>query len=177
MMREEPTTSALPAYLASRRVEATLVRSEQEMPTADRAAAALGVPLAAIVKSIVFEHKQDPTRVCLAIVPGDARVSRSKVGDALGVRQLRLASSRTVERVTGYRPGGVPPVGHCTPMPVVVDRTVFAHAVVFGGGGDEWHMLRISPSDIRRLTGARVADVIDAVTREAGDGMGSGVCP
>jgi argininosuccinate lyase len=153
--------AALTAYLASRQVEATLVRSEQDMPTVDRAAAALGVPAAAIVKSIVFEHKQDSTRVCLAIVPGDARVSRSKVADALGVRQLRLASADTVARVTGYPPGGVPPVGHRTPVPVVLDSRVLGHDVVFGGGGDEWHMLRISPGDIQRLTAAIVADVTD----------------
>lgn len=158
----------LAAYLASARVEATLVRSDRPTPTVAHAAAALGVPPAAIVKSIVFEHKQDAARVCLAIVPGDARVSRSKVGDALGVRQLRLASAGTVERVTGYPAGGVPPVGHRTAMPVVLDRRVAGLDVVFGGGGDEWHMLRIAPRDIQRLTRAAVADVTEGPGTEAG---------
>ena len=172
-MTPENGAEALAAYLASRQVDAALVRSEQDMPTVERAAAALGTPPAAIVKSIVFEHKQDSTRVCLAIVPGDARVSRSKVAGALGVRQLKLASADTVIRATGYNPGGVPPVGHLTPVPVVLDSRVLTLDVVFGGGGDERHMLRISPRDIQRLTGAVVADVTespipDPSSREAG---------
>jgi prolyl-tRNA editing enzyme YbaK/EbsC (Cys-tRNA(Pro) deacylase) len=158
---DQPTTNPLPAYLASVGVEATLVRTEREVPTVDLAAAALGVAPAAIVKSIVFEHKQDATRVCLAIVSGDARVSRQKVSDAFGLRQLRLASPDTVLQVTGYRAGGVPPVCHLQPIPVALDRRVFEHRVVFGGGGDEWHMLRIAPHDIQRLTGAVVADLIE----------------
>jgi prolyl-tRNA editing enzyme YbaK/EbsC (Cys-tRNA(Pro) deacylase) len=161
MTSDEPTTNALPAYLASLGVDATLVRTDREIPTVDLAAAALGVPPAAIVKSIVFEHKLDPTRVCLAIVPGDARVSRQKVSEALGVRQLKLASPETVLKATGYRAGGVPPVCHLGPVSVALDRRVFEHSVVFGGGGDEWHMLRITPHDIQRLTGAVVADLVE----------------
>jgi prolyl-tRNA editing enzyme YbaK/EbsC (Cys-tRNA(Pro) deacylase) len=155
---DEPRTNPLPAYLASVGVEATLVRTDREIPTVDLAAAALGVAPAAIVKSIVFEHKQDATRVCLAIVSGDARISRQKVSDALG---LRLASPDTVLHVTGYRAGGVPPVCHLQPIPVALDRRVFEHRVVYGGGGDEWHMLRITPHDIQRLTAAVVADLIE----------------
>jgi prolyl-tRNA editing enzyme YbaK/EbsC (Cys-tRNA(Pro) deacylase) len=158
---DEPTTNPLPAYLASLGVEATLVRTDREIPTVDLAAAALGVPPAAIVKSIVFAHKLHSTRVCLAIVPGDARVSRLKVADALGLRQLKLASPETVLQATGYRAGGVPPVCHLQPIPVALDRRVFEHRVVFGGGGDEWHMLRITPDDIQRLTSAVVADLIE----------------
>lgn len=161
-MTRNDEANALCAYLASCHVEATLVEGDHEMPTVERAAAALGVPAGAIVKSILFEHKQDPSRVCLAIVPGNVRVSRPKVGGALGIPQLRLASFDTVARATGYRAGCVPPVGHRTAIPVVMDRSLLGLDIVFGGGGDEWHMLRIAPDDIRRLTGAHVADVIES---------------
>src|SRR6185369_1022410 len=160
-MNEDRTTTELARYLATMGIDATLVRREVEMPSVERATEALGVAPAVIVKSIVLEHSQDPTRVCLVIVPGDRRVSRPKVAAALDLGPLRLASAETVQRATGYRPGGVPPVGHRAPLPVVVDRHVFEHDVVFGGGGDGWHMLRIRPRDIKRLTGARVADVIE----------------
>ena len=113
--------------------------------TETRAAATLGVSASAIVKSIVLEHRQEPRGACLAIVPGDCRVSRAKVATALAVGRLRLAPAEVVKEATGYRPGGVPPIGHRQPLQVVIDRRVFDHDVVYGGGGDEWHMLRLEP--------------------------------
>jgi Cys-tRNA(Pro) deacylase len=160
-MPDDRLANTLPGYLEAMGVDARLIRSDQETPTVERAAVALGVPASAIVKSIVFEHKHDSSRVCLAIVGGDARVSRAKVADALGLSQLRLAAPSTILRATGYRAGGVPPVGHRTRIPVVIDRRVLEQDVVYGGGGDEWHMVRISPRDIQRLTGAAVADVVE----------------
>ncbi len=155
-------------YLSTQQVDASLVRPGQEMPTVPLAAVALGVGPEQIVKSILFEGKKDRERVVLAIAPGDVRVSAAKVGAAAGVSQLKLASPDTVLRTLGYAVGGVPPVGHATPVAVVVDARVLNHAFVFGGGGDEHHMLRITPQDIVRLTEARVADVVaDPEPRQA----------
>ena len=66
--------------------------------------------------------------------------------------------------------GGVPPIGHRQPLQVVIDRRVFDHDVVYGGGGDEWHMLRLEPRVIQRLTGARVADVVEESTADPAGG-------
>ena len=128
-------SSTLAEYLKTTDVEATLIHCDTTTPTVERAAAALGVPASAIVKSIVLEYKQAPPGVCLVIVPGDRRVSRVKVAAALAVDRLRLASAEVVKEATGYWPGGVPPIGHHQPLEVVIDRRVFDHDVVYGGGG------------------------------------------
>ncbi|WP_233612306.1 aminoacyl-tRNA deacylase [Corallococcus sp. AB045] len=149
----------LERYLRDSQVAATLINPGSDMPTVPLAAAALGVAPAQIVKTIVFEGKKDASRACLAIAPGDIRIATAKVAAALQLTQLKLASAQTVLRLTGYAVGGVPPVGHATPLPVVIDSRVLPYDVVFGGGGDDQHMLRISPRDIQRLTGAVVADI------------------
>ena len=76
-------SSRLADYLKTTDVEATLVRCDTATPTVARAAATLGVSASAIVKSIVLEHRQEPRGACLAIVPGDCRVSRAKVAALL----------------------------------------------------------------------------------------------
>lgn len=149
-------------YLAGGGVAAEMVRPGSEMPTVPLAAAALGVEPGRIVKSIVFCHKKDKSRACLAIAPGDGRVQITKVARALGLSQLKLASPETALQATGYAVGGVPPVGHLRALPVVLDASVVGLDVVYGGGGDEWHMLRITPAEILRLTGAVVADILAA---------------
>lgn len=165
-------SAALAAWLAARGVDAELVAPGAEMPTVERAAAALGVAPAEIVKSILFQHKKDRGRLCLAVAPGDVQVDRRKVADALGQTRLKLASPDAALEATGYAVGGIPPVGHRSHLPVVVDERVLAHPVVFGGGGDEHHMLRIAPAAIVALTAAVVADVAAdpaAAGEDAGD--------
>ncbi|WP_224250214.1 YbaK/EbsC family protein [Hyalangium gracile] len=146
-------------YLEGQQVQASLIKPGSEMPTVPLAAAALGVAPAQIVKTIALEGKKDPSRVCVAIATGDIRIAITKVAAALQLTQLKLAAPETVLRVIGYAVGGVPPVGHVTRVPIVVDQRVLQYDIVFGGGGDEHHMLRITPQEIVRLTGAVVADV------------------
>ena len=169
-------------YVREHAVAARLIAPQSPMPTVPLAAAALGVPEGKIVKTIVFETKSAvggrqsavedtedryrrlPTAdrrpgVAVAIVTGDVRVDRSRVAAVLNLPTLKLASPETVVRVTGFEVGGVPPVAHVSAVPVVVDRGVLAHDIVYGGGGDEDHMLEIAPKDIVRLTNAIVADI------------------
>lgn len=170
---ESPTdaqaSERLRDYLRQKQVDATLIKPGADMPTVPLAAAALGVLPGQIVKSIVFEGKKQKEQIGLAIAPGDLRVDVSKVGAALGYTGLRLAKPDTVLRAAGFAVGGVPPVGHATALAVVIDKRVLDYPIVFGGGGDEQHMLRITPADIVRLTGAVIADITSAPVAPASE--------
>jgi Cys-tRNA(Pro) deacylase len=152
-------------YIQAQGLTARLIAPETAMPTVPLAAAALGVAEGQIVKTIVFEGKKGSGTVAVAIVTGDARVDRAKVAAVLALPTLKLASPETVSTIIGYEVGGVPPVAHASVVPVVVDPRVLTHEKVYGGGGDDFHMLEIAPQDIVRLTHAVVADV--TVTADA----------
>ena len=66
-----------------------------------------------------------------------------------------------MQRITGYPVGGVAPVGHAEPVPVVIDQAVMRLPVAYGGGGADEVLLEIEPFAILRLTGATVADIAD----------------
>ena len=157
-MKPQNDSKVVEAYLVKHGIDAELVACSSDMPSVLLAAVALGVQPEVIVKSIVFEGKNAPC-VALAIVSGDTRVDRVKVATVLSLPSLRLARPETVRRRTGYEIGGVPPIAHVEPLLVVVDRRVMERDIVFGGGGDERHMLRISPREIVRVTGALVAEI------------------
>jgi Cys-tRNA(Pro) deacylase len=151
---------SLREYLAASGVKNELLEPGAEMPTVPLAAAALGVSPNQIVKSVALQGKREPDVVVLAVVPGDRRIAPPKVAAALELSALKLAAPEVVLRMTGFAVGGVPPVGHRPKVPVVVDASLLAQGDVFGGGGDEHHMLRIAVEDIIRLTGAKVADIV-----------------
>ena len=142
-------------FLEERGVEAEIVEAGEAWSSAE-AARSMGVSLGDVAKTVVFVGDGE---VVLVVLPGDARVDQKRLARLLGYRRLRLARPEEVEAATGYRPGAVPPVGHRGGVSVVVDRALLERRWVYAGGGSERHLLRIRPSDIVALTGARVVDV------------------
>ncbi len=150
--------AALAAYLRDAGVDHEFVAPGVPMPTVPLAAAAIGVADDAILKTIVF---RSPDGVCVAAVAsGTGRIDRAKLAAVAGLPSLKMAAPDVVLRVTGFPAGGVSPVGHAEPIAVVIDERVMDLPEAWGGGGDERLLLRLRPEDIRRLTGATVADIL-----------------
>ena len=152
-----PPPARLARFLADSRTDYEFVAPGVPIPTVAAAATAIGVPEAAILKTLVFQAADGD---CVAAVAaGPAPVDRRKLAAIVGVPRLALASPETVLEVTGFPAGGVAPLGHATVLPVIVDRSVLKLPVAWGGGGDESLLLRIDPAAIVRLTDAVVADI------------------
>ena len=61
---------------------------------------------------------------------------------SLGNSSIKLD---TVLMHTGYPVGTVPPFGHPTPIPTLLDPTVMAHPEICAGGGAHNALIRIKP--------------------------------
>lgn len=120
--------------------------------TAEDAAAAIGCPVSAIVKSLVFvvfdSHSEEPV---VALVPGDLRLDTDKLADAAGMEDARRASLDEVRDATGYAAGGTPPFGHETPLRVFADPRLKRNDPVWAAGGTPATVFPISISDMDRL--------------------------
>lgn len=136
--------------------------------TAQAAASLLGVPVARVVKSLVFLAAGEPRMV---LVPGDSMVDTRALCAALGGAPVELADARTVYQLTGFRVGAVPPCAVASDLPVVADPGVFAGDVVYCGGGTTMTMLKIRSADLRLLLEPLVVPVArPAQGRHAPDG-------
>lgn len=140
-------------------IDAEIVVPGVPTPTVPDAARALGVDEARIVKSLLFADREG--NVVLAIAPGTTKVNRDRLSLSAGLAPLSLASPDVVLARTGYPAGGTPPVGHVESIPVIVDTRVAEMDLVYGGGGKVDLLLRISPAEIVRVTGAKVANIVD----------------
>ena len=146
-------------YLEENRVEARFFRFEEHTMTVDAAANRLGISRERIIKSILFVD--DSGLPVLGIVTGDKRVSEVKLAGVCGARYVRKAKATEVKRFTGYDVGAVPPVGHKVKVRTFIDEKVMRFKKVVGGGGEINMLLEISPTDIKRLTNAAVADITE----------------
>jgi prolyl-tRNA editing enzyme YbaK/EbsC (Cys-tRNA(Pro) deacylase) len=124
--------------------------------TADEAAAALGVPVGAIVKSLVFTADDEPVMV---LASGDHQVDTGAVATALGVDKVRRADADRVRAATGFPIGGVPPVAHASPLRVLVDRHLASYDVLWAAAGTPHAVFSTGFDELVRLTGGTPADV------------------
>jgi prolyl-tRNA editing enzyme YbaK/EbsC (Cys-tRNA(Pro) deacylase) len=147
------TSADLAGYITSAGIAAELVPMAVETPTVPAAAAALGVAPAQIIKSLLFLVREEPV---LVIACGDTTIDRRALAGRFGAgkKQIKLAGADAVLAILGYPVGGVPPFGHLTVVPVLLDRAVRAWNVVYGGGGDDHTLLRIAPDELARVTRA-----------------------
>lgn len=129
----------LPA--ASQRVVAAaeslgLAIEVQEFPagtkTAADAAAAIGCPVAAIVKSLVFMVDDEPV---VALVPGDRRLDPDLLAATAGGGNVRRAGLEEVREATGFAAGGTPPFGYARVLRVFADYELKRHDPVWAAGG------------------------------------------
>jgi prolyl-tRNA editing enzyme YbaK/EbsC (Cys-tRNA(Pro) deacylase) len=144
--------------IASGAIDAEIIWPGVPTPTVPAAALALGVSENQILKSLVFTNGVDDV---LAIACGLSRVSIDKLQAATSVRELKLAKPLYVLARTGYPVGALPPVAHEPWLTVVVDERVTGLDIAIAGGGRVDALLRITPSEILRVTTARVVDIAD----------------
>lgn len=123
--------------------------------TVDDAARSLGVGRDRIAKTMIVVTERSPIAVFLR---GVDRVDIDKLKRSLGIGSARLASPREVERITGYRVGGVPPV--IDGVETIVDsRLAGEEGEVFCGGGDERTLIAVRPRELVEKLGLRVLDL------------------
>ncbi len=147
----------LKAYLANSGISAEILELEDEVKTVNQAAKALGISKEQIIKTIMFiDALGEPV---LAIVRGDQKVDSKKLANVVETLGVRMASAKEVKKHSGYAIGGLPPIGHKQKIKTVIDKKVLEKEFVYGGGGTEKHLLKISPKDVQKLTDAIVADI------------------
>ena len=147
------------AFLRAAAVNATVQEFADGTSTADAAAHAVGCDPAEIVKSLVFVCDGVPV---LVLVPGSRRCDERAVAAAAGAATARIAHAAEVLAATGFEPGAVAPFPQRGIAKTLIDRMLLQHSSVWIGGGSTRHMAVLAPSDLARLTGARIADLVPA---------------
>lgn len=144
------------AALAALGLDVQVLRLPDSTKTAPLAAAAVGCAVGAIVKSLVFVAGDAPVVV---LCPGDRRVDPAKLAALRGAESAAMAPAALVREATGYAIGGVPPLGHATALPVLMDRGLLRWPVVYAAAGAHDALFPIDPATLHRVTGAQVADL------------------
>jgi prolyl-tRNA editing enzyme YbaK/EbsC (Cys-tRNA(Pro) deacylase) len=137
-----------------------IVELPRSARTAVEAASAIGCRVEQIAKSIVF-RRTDSDRPVLVIASGPNRVDEKLVSSHLGAGIVK-ADADFVRSSTGFAIGGVPPLGHDTPIETLIDQDLLAFDVLWTAAGTPNAVFSIAPGQLVGATGARVLAVAAA---------------
>ncbi len=135
--------------------EAPVKEFAESTATAVDAAAAIGTSVERIVKSLVFMAGDRPI---LVLASGPNRVDVQAL-EALAGKAVKRANADQVRQLTGFSIGGVPPLGHPSPIDTYMDADLLHYDTVWAAAGTPTSVFAIDPSELVRVTGARVAEV------------------
>lgn len=121
------------------------------------------------IKCLLFLNAGAPL---LIILPVQDRVSEPALAAFLGVPKSRLSMApvNALVSLCGFPVGAVPPFGHRTPLPTIVDDTVVAHSHVVFGPSNEFV---VACAELLRVSQATVGPISVASTSAASNGTHS----
>jgi Cys-tRNA(Pro)/Cys-tRNA(Cys) deacylase len=150
------------AAVAVLRVEHEVVRTGAA-GSAQEAAELQGIPLGALLRTIVVRRGEDD--YLFVLVPAGRRFDWPKLRAHLGVTRLSLPDADEAQRVTGYVRYTITPFGSTRAWPVLADASILGQPVVSIGGGARGVSIHMSPA---ALVDALEATVVDVSVPEAG---------
>jgi Cys-tRNA(Pro) deacylase len=151
-----PNVVRVTAAAKERGLEISTRRFPEGTKTAADAAAAIGVTVGQIVKSLVFGVDNE---IVMALVSGSNQLDEKKLALAAGGSKCARVDADAVREATGYPIGGVPPFGHSTQLRVFVDPDLLQYDEVWAAAGTWNDNFGANPNDIVRVAGGVVTDL------------------
>lgn len=127
--------------------------------TALDAANSIGCAVAQIAKSLVFRDRATGDPV-LVVASGANRVDPAKVRAATSL-ELQRADGNFVKDRTGFAIGGIPPVGHGTPLRTVLDQDLRQYDEIWAAAGTPHAVFRLTPDRLGALTNGQWIDLCE----------------
>ena len=126
-----------------------------ELPSSTRtvndAATSIGCDVSQIVKSLIFKTKNTAQPV-LVLASGPNRVNEKQIELYIGEGIIK-ADAHFTRNITGFAIGGIPPIGHKTPIDLIyIDQDLIALDEVWAAAGTPNAVFCIKSSDLLQIT-------------------------
>jgi Cys-tRNA(Pro) deacylase len=130
--------------------------------SAEEAASLQGIPLGALLRTIVVRRGVDD--YLFVLVPAGRRFDWGKLRAHLGVSRVSLPDADEARAATGYERYTITPFGSTRAWPVIADGSIAGHEVVSVGGGARGVNIHLAPADLIAALDADVVDVTEPET-------------
>ncbi|QPA31245.1 aminoacyl-tRNA deacylase [Thermaerobacillus caldiproteolyticus] len=137
----------LKSILQENEVQFEIIHHESPIRTAQEGADYFGIEIGQTAPTLVL--KSEKGYFAIIVSGGRGRVNLEEVSEILGCNQLKMATPKEVQKITGYTVGSVPLIGHS--LPCIVDKELFRYPFIYGGTGDPTSTLKMPPHALEKL--------------------------
>jgi prolyl-tRNA editing enzyme YbaK/EbsC (Cys-tRNA(Pro) deacylase) len=158
---EHPAVQRVLDVAARKGVTIEVIAFPDSTHTAAEAAQVVGAEIGQIVKSLVFVTETDSGELepIVCLVSGADRVDIARLAAIIGRRDIRRATAREADELTGFTIGGIPPFGHRAR--VIMDPELGRYETVWAAAGLPTVVFPVAPSVLRMLADAHVAPIAE----------------
>jgi Cys-tRNA(Pro)/Cys-tRNA(Cys) deacylase len=121
-----------------------------------QAAEALGLPAAQVFKTLMVTAGDE---ALVAVVPSDRELNLKALAAESGKKSAAMMKPADAERITGYKIGGISPLGQKKRLRTFLDASAMGFAFIVVNGGQRGLQIKVAPADLAAATGAVVAAV------------------
>lgn len=139
-------------------LDAEFIMHEKSGKTTEEAAVALGVTSDNILKTLIL-YASNEDKYIGTIILGNNRLDFDKVAELSNVKIVRFAQPDQIEKLTGFKIGGVPPIAVKLCNESFIDEKVVRKSFVIGAGGDEHFGLKFNPSELQEKLNLKVSNI------------------
>ena len=130
---------------------------------AEKIAVQLGVPPEQVFKTLVVAAPPDgrsTSKPFLVVIPANRQLDLKKLARLNKVKKLKMATHQQAEALTGLQVGGISPLALINKgFSIYLDEAASAQTQIYVSAGERGTQIKLAPADLRKLTGARLADV------------------
>jgi len=160
-----PIVNNVTRFLDSQKIPYTAYELPVEKLGATETARLLNVEPASVFKTIVV-IRDKPTsppkgkKPLLVVIPGPSQVDLKLLAAAVGEKKVYLPTEREAEQLTGLQAGGISPLALINKgFQVVIDSSAQNFSAIHISGGQRGVNIKLSVSDLVKITNARFAFV------------------
>ena len=125
--------------------------------SAEAVADAIGMPWEQVFKTLVVAG--DGIGPVFAVIPAGTELDVKALAAAAGERKMSLVAVAELERLTGYRRGGVTVMGAKKRFPVYLDATAADHDRIAVSAGAPGAQIMMATADYVAATGATLVSI------------------
>lgn len=130
---------------------------------AEKIALQLDVPPEQVFKTLVVAAPQDgrsPSKPLLVVIPANRQLDLKKLAKLNKVKKLKMATHQQAEEMTSLQVGGISPLALINKgFTIYLDELALEQPQIYVSAGERGTQIKLAPADLRKLTGARLADV------------------
>lgn len=151
------SASRVQNVLDEKNIPLEIIKFETTTHTAQQAADTIGCDVGQILKSLIF-IKKPSMELFLVAASGKNRINTKILKKYFG-EKVTPADPKDIFEKTGYRVGGVPPIGHKEKLTTIIDSDLLDYDAVWASGGTEFEVFKVTPEQLVDITGGTVLDI------------------